>query len=31
MNPETAKLLRKYLTWIAEDGLKEGMNKIKND
>ena len=31
MNPETAILLRKYLTWIAEEGLKEGMKKIKND
>ena len=31
MNPETAKLLRKYLTWISDEGLQKGMQKIKND
>jgi hypothetical protein len=31
MNQETAQLLRKYLSWIADEGLKKGLEKIKND
>ncbi|MDD6467812.1 MAG: DUF5662 family protein [Erysipelotrichaceae bacterium] len=31
MNQKTAALIRKYLTWIAEDGLKKGINRIRQD
>jgi hypothetical protein len=31
MNQETAQLLRKYLSWIADEGLEKGLMKIKND
>ena len=31
MNPKTAALLNKYLTWIKDYGLEEGLKKIKAD
>lgn len=31
MHPNTAKLLKRYLTWIAEDGLDQAIRRIRND